>query len=37
MLWEIKNLNELDNLVNMIRKELQGYGIVRVSVEKHDE
>lgn len=35
--WCIKTLSELDNLIALIRTELQNYSVVCMSVEKHDK
>jgi hypothetical protein len=36
-MWEVRTLNEMDNIICAIRKEMERYGIARVTVEKHDE
>ena len=35
--WEIRTLTEMDNLMASIRKEMEKYGYVKLSLEKHDE
>jgi hypothetical protein len=35
--WEIRTLTEMDNLIASIRKEMEKYGYVKLSLEKHDE
>ena len=35
-LWEVRTLEEMDNLIREIRKEMEGYGVVFVTLEKHD-
>ena len=37
LLFEIRTMEELDELIKTIRSELQIYGVTFVTVEKHDE
>ena len=37
LLFEIRTMEEFDALIKTIRAELQNYGVVFVTVEKHDE
>jgi len=34
--WEIRTLTEADNLMSEIRREMTKYGVVRLSMERHD-
>ena len=36
LLFEVRSMEELDGLIKTIREELQKYGLVFVTVEKHD-
>ena len=36
VLFEIRSLSELDELIKQVREELQKHGVVFVTVEKHD-
>jgi hypothetical protein len=36
LLYEIRTLEEMDELIKSVRKELQEYGVVFVTVEKHE-
>ncbi|MBN1861619.1 MAG: hypothetical protein JW840_09190 [Candidatus Thermoplasmatota archaeon] len=37
LLYEIRTMEELDELIKTIRAELQKYNVAFVTVEKHDE